>query len=426
MRVVRKCRLHPDSFENGHAGLIENFKPIAFNLRLYLYLGDENVYVKFFRCFGCDETYLPEEVELLPIMRCERCGSALDAEYNYDSIRKEIISDSFRRDTPTHWKYWPFLPVSDLSTLVTMGEGATPLLEHPTLTQSIGAADLHIKYEAQNPTGSFKDRGSSLEITKALELGKKKVVVASTGNMGSSIAAYAAFSNMDCVVFVADVAADVKVAQMRAYGADVRMVDGDYRIAMKEAEDYVRNNNDSFLTGDYPWRCEGTKTVGFEILDQLYWKVPDYVIAPIGNGTLLWSLYEAFRDMVGVGMTDRIPRIIGVQAEGCNCVVQAWEDGVQTIEPINNPKTVATAIACGDPIDGLAALRALRESDGLGVSVSDDEIIAARSELARHGILVEPSGAVSYAGALKVKDVLVGQTVVCIATGHGLKDMQGL
>jgi len=382
--------------------------------------------VKFFRCFGCGATYLPTDVESLPVMRCGKCGGALDAEYDYDSIRKEILSDNFRRDTPTHWKYWPFLPVSDLSSVVTLGEGATPLLTQPALTGSIGAAHLYIKYEAQNPTGSFKDRGSSLEITKALEFGKRKVVVASTGNMGASIAAYAAFSGMVCVVFVPNITADTKIRQMRAHGADVRLVDGDYALAIKEAEDYVRQHSDSFLTGDYPWRCEGTKTVGFEILDQMYWKVPDWVIAPIGNGTLLWSLYEAFREMVCVGITDHIPRMAGVQMENCDPVVSAWESNAQTIEPIRNPETVATAIACGEPIDGLGALQALRESDGIGVRVSDEEALAARDVLARRGILVEPSGAVAYAGALKIRDMLAGQTVVCIATGHGLKDMYGV
>ena len=383
------------------------------------------MYVKFFRCFKCGETYLPKDVIALPVMRCEKCGSAIDAEYDYDLIRKEILSDSFRRDAPTHWKYWPFLPVSDLSSLVTLGEGATPLLTQSAITESTGASNLYIKYEAQNPTGSFKDRGSSLEMTKALEFGKKKVVVASTGNMGASIAAYAAFTSIACVVFVPDIAADAKIAQMRAHGADVRVIDGDYSVAMASAEDYVRTHGDSFLTGDYPWRCEGTKTVGFEILDQLYWKVPDYVIAPIGNGTLLWSLYEAFREMVCVGITERMPRIFGVQAENCNPVVRAWESNAPTIEPVADPETIATAIACGNPIDGLAALRAMQDSDGMGINVNESDILEARDTLARHGILVEPSGAVAYAGACKVSDTLAGKIVVCIATGHGLKDMCG-
>jgi len=303
------------------------------------------VYVTGFRCFKCGRHHLPGEIENKPIPRCSRCNSGLDAEYDYDSIRKSLLTDPFKRASPTHWKYWAFLPVKDLSNIITMGEGGTPLLENNSLTRDIGCRRMLVKYEAMNPTGSFKDRGSALEITKAIEYGKGKVVLASTGNMGASVAAYAAFAGLECM-----------------------FVDGDYSLAMKQAEEYVIAHTDSFLTGDYPWRGEGTKTAGFEIADQLYWRVPDVIIAPIGNGTLIWGIFEAFQDMYEVGIIEHIPTFIGVQVEACRPVVDAWENNSREIIPVEDPETVATAIACGDPIDGLGALRAIRETGGQAVS----------------------------------------------------------
>ncbi len=377
------------------------------------------VYVTGFKCFRCGRKHNPHEIERLPIPRCE-CGSAVDAEYDYKSIKKVILRDEFMRTPPTHWKYWAFMPVKDLSRCITMGEGATPLLENKRLSKT---GRVLIKYEATNPTGSFKDRGSSLEITKALEFKKHRVAVASTGNMGASMAAYAAFAGLECKVFIPDITGKEKIAQIKAHGAGIIAVKGDYAAAIKQAEEYVLLHSDSFLTGDYPWRSEGTKTVGFEIADQLYWHVPDYVVVPVGNGTLIYSIYEAFRELSLVGITDKIPRIIGVQVENCAPVVNAWEKGLSEIIPVPDPDTIATAIACGDPIDGLAALRAIRDSGGFALKVSDDEALSARNILARNGIFVEPSGAVAYAGFLKKE---LSGIVVCLATGHGLKDMYGL
>lgn len=377
------------------------------------------VYVTHFKCLKCGAVYRIEEVGKIP--RCTLCNSALDVVYDYDSIRSALLKDDFMRDAPSHWKYWAFLPAMDLSRIVSLGEGHTPLLENSRLTELVGAGRVLIKYEAMNPTGSFKDRGSSLEVTKALELKNREVVLASTGNMGASVAAYAAFAGLRCRVYVPGITHPTKIKQMQAYGAEVVEVEGDYVDAMRLAEEYVEAEDGSFLTGDYVWRCEGTKTVGFEILDQLYWRIPDVIFVPIGNGTLTWGLYSALKDLTRVGITERMPRIIGVQAETCSPIVKAWERGVERITPIHDPQTVASALACGDPIYGLYALRAIRESRGIAMSVSDEEILRAQRLLGTHGIFVEPSGAVALAGALKIKEKLEEQTVVCLATGHGLK-----
>src|SRR3989304_2684406 len=170
------------------------------------------VYVTGFKCFRCGRKHRSYEIERLPIPRCE-CGSAVDAEYDYRLIKKVILRDEFMRSPPTHWKYWAFMPVKDLSKKITMGEGGTPLLENKRLGKS---GRLLIKYEAANPTGSFKDRGFSLEITKALEFRKHKVALASTGNMGASVAAYAAYAGLECTVFIpADIVGKEKITQMK-------------------------------------------------------------------------------------------------------------------------------------------------------------------------------------------------------------------
>lgn len=384
------------------------------------------VYIRNFKCFKCGAEHSLEEVKLMRVIRCKRCSYSLDVEYNYDSIDRVILKDSFKREFPSHWKYWPFLPVEDVSKIVTMHEGGTPLFDVKRLADKLGFSRLFIKYEAANPTGSFKDRGSSLEITKAGEAGKEYIVTASTGNMGASLAAYAAFAGMKCKVFVPNFVAREKLRQIAAYGAKISRVRGDYAEALKKAEEAALESEEVFLAGDYPWRCEGTKTVGYEIVDQLYWQVPDFVIVPIGNGTLIWGLFEAFRDLRAVRLLARLPRIIGVQAELCDPIIKAWKSKAEQIIPVKDPVTIATAIACGDPIDGLGALRAIRESNGAGVSVSDEEILEARDELGESGIFVEPSGAVAYAGAKKIRNKLAGNCAVCIATGHGLKDQVGI
>jgi len=382
------------------------------------------VYVKFFRCIGCGNSYSPEKIQRCPVMRCPKCNSALDAEYDYKSIQRTILMDEFMRECPNHWKYWAFMPVGDLSRIVTMGEGGTPLIDLTRLLPH--AKKFFVKYEAANPTGSFKDRGSALEITKAVIWGRKRAVIASTGNMGSSVAAFAAFARLKSRIIIPEIVAQNKIIQMKAYSAEIELTSGDYAYAMKIAENQVRSDPESFLAGDYPWRCEGTKTVGFEIADQMYWRVPDAVIVPIGNGTLLWSVWKAFRELMITGITDALPRMIGVQAERCGPVVRAWEEQFNTIVPIKDPRTVASAIACGDPIDGLLALKAIRESEGVCMRVTDEEILMARDELGSNGVFVEPSGAVAFAGAKKAGDSLDQKTVVCIATGHGLKDMYGI
>jgi len=235
--------------------------------------------------------------------------------------------------------------------------------------------------------------------------------------MGASVATFCARANLSCEIFVPSYAPQEKIKQIKRAGAKVVQVKGDYTLAEKIAAKKCAQGK-SFLVGDYAFRGEGEKSIGYEIVDEVN---PDYVIAPIGNGTMLSAVWKSFKEMKKVGLFSKLPKLIGVQATGCDPVVKAFKRN-KKIVPVK-PKTVATAIACGDPIDGKAALQALYDSGGDAVSVGDKEILAARKHLATHeGIDAEPSGAVAYAGFKKVR-IPHHKRIVILVTGHGLKDL---
>ncbi len=368
--------------------------------------------IKGMRCYRCGEKYSFDRV----MFSCEVCGYSLDVEYDYKAIRRVVGRGLKRRRfinaKPWHWKYWMFYPVSDDSRKITMGEGNTPML------RSMRYPQLLFKNEGTNPTGSFKDRGSAVETSRALELGIKKVACASTGNMGASVAAYCARAGIGATIYVPAFTPKAKIAQIKAHGARVVRVRGTYENALKRTL-LLREKKRTYLMGDYPTRGEGEKSVGFETADMLGWKPPRNIYAPIGNGTLIYGIFKAFRELSYVGLAKKLPRVIGVQASGCSPVFEAFEKGLDYIPAVEKPKTIATALACGNPVDGLEALNAVRSSGGFAIAVSDAEIMKARKELAREGIFAEPSGAVAYAGFAKAPR---DGSSVCIVSGHGLKD----
>ncbi len=328
------------------------------------------------------------------------------------SLRERMARSGF-----THARYLDLYPVRSL---VSLHEGGTPLVRSRNLEKELGLGfGLYFKCESQNPTGSFKDRGSSVEIARAMEAGAGKVVCASTGNMGASLSAYSAMAGLDCSVLTPSDTRTVKLEQILAYGAGVYRIRGDYTKAASLAEE-IHASRGVYLLGDYVYRREGTKSVGFEICEQL--KDTDYVFSPVGNGTLISATWKAFREFRTLRIARKLPRMAGIQASTCNPLARAWGSGSE-IRPLRNPHTVAVAMECGDPIDGERALDAIRESEGLAASVSDRDILRAREMLSRReGIFAEPAGAASLAGMLKSRDeVERGSRVVCLVTGHGLK-----
>ncbi len=374
------------------------------------------VLAKSFICVKCGKIHKPEE----NLVHCKKCRGPLDIDYDYKKIEDMIVKESFLREQIWHWKYWMFYPLIDISNKVTLKEGGTPLLKSNYFSSK--NKEVWLKFEGMNPTGSFKDRGTTVEISKAVELGMKGVCCASTGNMGASVAAYCAKAGIKCKIFLPKdvVVSELKIKQIKAYGADIIGIKGEYSQAAKECEIYARKSG-SYLMGDYSYRGEGQKSVGFEVADQMNWKVPDYVVCPMGNGTLIYAVWDAFNDLKKVGLIDKLPKMIGIQAEGCSPVVDAFMKKNGKVKPIDNPRTIATAIECGDPLDGQKALKALRDSKGFAEKVSDKEILKTLKLLGcKDGLYVEPSGAAPLTGLLKLNK-LKG-TIVCVLTGHGLKD----
>lgn len=378
--------------------------------------------IKFLRCATCGRTHPKEEIRY----RCD-CGDSLEIIYDYDALAGKIDWDVIRKRPFDHWRYKEFYPPLHKESIISMREGGTPVLTSRNISGLVGCKGLMFKIEGVNPTGSFKDRGSTIEISQAYQFGAKEIVLASTGNMGASVAAYCARGNIRCTIYVPHDTASIKLLQMDAHGARILRVNGDYTLAAITAKrDYEEKG--LYLAGDYPYRSEGEKSVGLEIVDQLDNDL-DYIVCPIGNRTLLHGIWKCLKEMKLLGLIDRLPKILGVQATGCNTVVRAFLKGTDRIEPVY-PETMADAVACGDPLDGVWALRAIRESGGYGIAVTDDDAECARGMLAREeGIFAELSGALSLAGLIKAVDdgkVPRDARVVCLITGHGLKEPESI
>lgn len=345
-----------------------------------------------------------------PSFRCRKCNSVLEVRYDYSGIK---LPSGFKRQRITHGKYAMFLPVK--GKLFTLGEGGTPLMEEKSDHHSI-----LIKLETENPTRSFKDRGSTVDITKAMELGFRDVCCASTGNMGLSVATYAKKAGLGCTIFISTDANKEKKEKIRKAGAKLVNVKGLFNTALIAAEKFATENG-AFLCGDYHYRKEGQKTIIMEIIEQMGYMVPDYLFIQVGNATLLAATYKALLEFRRFKLIHKLPRIIAVQAVDCDPLVRAFDKGhkIKYMEP----KTYADAIAVGFPTFGFEGIRALENTRGMSISVKDAEIERARMELFdRYGIKSEPGGAVGYAGMEKLRmsnpRMLEGNSAAIIVTGN--------
>ena len=315
-------------------------------------------------------------------------------------------------------RYREFLPVSDATPLVSLGEGSTPLVRSQSIGDSLDCKDLYFKLEGCNPTGSFKDRGMVMAIAKALENGKKRIICASTGNTSAAAAAYGARYKLETLVLVpAGEIALGKLAQAMAYGARILAVNGSFDDALNAVRSIVEVMDIELVNSVNPYRIEGQKTGAFEIVDDLG-EAPDFLCIPVGNAGNITAYWKGFREYQAKGRTETTPRMMGFQAAGAAPIVRG--------QPVLKPDTIATAIRIGNPASWEKAEAARDESDGLIDMVDDDEIVAAYLRLAREeGIFCEPASSASVAGLLKLPELgvdLTGKTVVCILTGNGLKD----
>ena len=314
--------------------------------------------------------------------------------------------------------YKELLPLTGDTPLITLGEGDTPLVKSNRLGNDLGCDELYFKLEGCNPTGSFKDRGMVLTMAKALEQGSKAVMCASTGNTSASAAAYSAYCGLPAFVLIpkGEVAMG-KLAQAMAYGARIVMVNGNFDIAQDLAREFTRRHQVTLVNSVNPYRVEGQKTGAFELVDALG-DAPDYLFIPVGNGGNITAYWKGFREYHDVGRANRLPRMMGFQAEGAAPIVNG--------APVANPQTIASAIRIGNPASWTRAEEARDTSGGVIEAVTDDEILEAYRLLASNeGIFCEPASAASVAGLRKAVRGglnLSGQRVVCILTGNGLKD----
>jgi threonine synthase len=292
----------------------------------------------------------------------------------------------------------------------------------------MGLDSVYVKNEGQNPTGSFKDRGMTVGITKAIELGVEAVACASTGNTSASLSAYASRAGIKSIVFVpSGKIALGKLTQAIIHGAHIVRLRGNFDDALKIALEYTVSKSSVYLLNSInPYRIEGQKTLAYEIYHQRGANIPDNIILPVGNAGNISAIWKGFLELKTLGLIDKLPRMIGIQAEGAAPIVESYKNHRMSIVEFKQPNTIASAIRIGAPISWKKALKAIYDSKGLAETVTDNEILEAQRTLARQeGLFIEPASASSIAGLKKMieqGEIQKGQTTICVATGHGLKD----
>ncbi len=372
-------------------------------------------------CFACRKGHSEEE----SITACVKCNSPLEVIYDYDKIAERVNKQLLKTAPLKAIKYLDFYPLRDYRKVISMDEGGTPLYKAKRLGKKLGLKNLFIKNEGANPTGAFKDRGSMVEITKAKELGKKAICVASTGNMAASVSAYANKAGIPCYILVPEGVAIGKMSQTTSYGGRIIQVRGTYDDAATLTQKMAKEHN-FYLAGDYAFRLEGQKSIGFEIAEQLDWNAPDKVIMPMGCGTNISAVWKGFKEFKGFDFIDSLPEMVGAQARGANPIVEAVKKHKKKFAVLDKPETVASAVSVGNPLDGLKAIKTITESGGFADDFTDVEILEAEKLLAKEeALFVEPAAALPLAALIKAKEsnkIKGDETVVMVMTGSGLKD----
>ncbi|KPV61859.1 MAG: Threonine synthase [Candidatus Bathyarchaeota archaeon BA1] len=373
-------------------------------------------------CLECKKTFSLNEV----VYTCPYCSGLLDVKYDYEALEVEVSKPKLEaRKTYSMWRYSEFLPIN-VHDAVTLWEGFTPLSRATSLERLVGFKNLYLKFEFLCPTGSFKDRGSSVLISKAKGLGAKEVTIDSSGNAASSISCYAARAQLRCFVFVPSYASTSKLIQIIANGATVFAVEGTRRDTYEIAKKAYENHGwyyCGFQTN--PFASEGLKTIAYEICEQLNWNPPDKIVIPVGTAGNLVGCWKGLEELYKIGWIHKIPSLVCIQPEGCAPIAKAHKGKMKEVTPIDKPETVAEGLMIGSPFKGKLALKALEKTRGLAETVSDNQIIEAGKLLAKkEGVFVEPSAAASVAGIMKMVEegqMCRDETIVCLLTGSGLK-----
>ena len=383
------------------------------------------------RCVHCGREYNTDEVDYY----CVACGyhdGILDVIYDYEGMRKEFNPEALSGNRNlSMWRYLPLLPVADPALIPHLQVGWTPLYAAPRLADELGVARCWVKDEGRNPTASFKDRASSVGVVKALEKKASQITCASTGNAASSLAGFSAAVGMQATIFVPARAPEAKVAQLLVYGAQVFSVQGTYdeawELCMQASAEFGWYNRNCAIN---PYLIEGKKTVSLELAEQFMTltpgSFPDWVVVTVGDGCTIGGVWKGLREMHILGFITHLPRILGVQAEGCKPFLTAWRDHAE-LTPCD-ANTLADSIAVGHPRNFTKGMRAVTESGGAFVSVSDEEILGSIPMLARKaGVFGEPAGVAGAAGVKRAVESGIidpSESVAIIVTGNGLKDIQ--
>lgn len=386
-------------------------------------MNKKNISSNFYRlsCISCGHVFDEKHTSTI----CTQCHNPLEVILDYELIKKRLNLYALRHTPPSALKYLSFYPIIDWRKAISLNEGGTPLHPCLNLATHFNFDTLYIKNESMNPTGVFKDRGTLVEIAKVREIQASAVCLASTGNMAASVAAYTTLAKIPCYVLVPEGTPIGKLAQTLSFGARIIQVRGDYTDCSRLSEKMSKKYG-FYLAGDYAFRLEGQKSIAFEIVEQLGWTVPDYVICPVGCGTNLAGIWKGFCDLQKLGFINKLPKLIGVQSSGCNPLVSAFHKKSLDFTVFEKPNTICTAVKVGNPLDGKKVLPAIYDSKGLFIDVEDELVLECEQLLAKkEAIFVEPSGAMPLAALLKLskKRYFKKSDVICmVMTGNGLKD----
>ena len=382
-------------------------------------------YAQSLRCRECSRDYPLEALHV-----CEFCFGPLEVVYDDEAIRKDVSREKIASRPSTLWRYREFLPC-DADTAVDIGAGFTPLIHAKNLGKALGLPNLYIKNDTVNPTWSFKDRVVAIASSRARELGYEKLACASTGNLANSVSAHAAAAGMEAVVLIPDDLEAGKVLGSSIYNPTLVKVHGNYDAVNRLCAELAGNRNWAFVNVNVrPYYAEGSKTLGFEVAEQLGWRAPDHCVAPIASGSLFVKILKGLKEFARAGLIDPPQtRMSGAQATGCSPVATAWAEGSMNFRP-QKPDTIAKSLAIGNPADGYYSLVQLRDTNGSCASVSDDEIVAGMRLLAEtEGIFAETAGGVTVASVKQLAAsgrIDPDELVVAFITGAGFKTAEAV
>ena len=380
----------------------------------------------YMRCLICKEC--GREYPAEPLNVCDFCFGPLEVTYDYEAIARDISRDKISRGPASIWRYHHLLP-ADAENAVDINAGFTPLIKSKNLARSLGLEELYLKNDTVNPSFSFKDRVVAVAITKALEFGFDTVACASTGNLAGSVAAHAARAGMRAFVFIPADLERGKIVGAAVYGPNLIAVDGSYDDVNRLCSELSDNYNWAFVNINMrPYYAEGSKTLGFEVAEQLGWRAPDNCVVPVASGSLLTKIWKGLNEFSSLGLIGPVKtRMFVSQAEGCSPIVKAFEAKDFVIRPVK-PDTIAKSLAIGNPADGYFALKVLEESNGSAYAVPEEDVVQGIKDLAEmEGIFTEPAGGVVIATLkhlVQTGQIKPWETTVAFITGNGYKTQE--